>query len=654
MATALRIHQDAIQLSMPGCVDQKQVLQDIRNYLAGQSIGLTRDESLLDEVLKCAFCRAELNRATAPAGKRQASFPEDVARTYRRIFKEITARFPYLFENDVELLLGPEQIKYVDDSLRLLEASPRRDLVADIYETFIGSAVRGQDGQFFTPQNAVDLLVAMSRPEATDLVIDPACGAGSFLSQAAKIILDGSVSARKCLHGIDKDEYLGRLARLRLALQFGEPANIHCADSLAWSGKDFEQTTTSRLKGKFTLVLTNPPFGARIVAATGDIRGAFDLAYKWRFETEKSRFVKNGDLQNNPAPQVLFVERCLSLLAPGGRLGMVVPESLISSPSHRYVVQYMLDNATVVAVVGMPESLFKISGKGGTHTKVCLVVLKKEKPRKGHNVFMAEAKWCGHDSRGREIEKDDTPEIARRFDLFRSGGKFQQDRLGFVVSMSDIRNLVLAPRYYDPEPRLSLQKLSGTHDLLTVRDLVDQGYLSITTGDEPGKLTYGTGDVPFIRTSDLSNWEIKIDPKHCVSEEYYRQVAKKQDVREQDILMVRDGTYLIGTCAFVTNYDTKICYQSHIYKLRVHEGGPVDGYLLLALLSSEPVISQIRAMSFTQDIIDSLGDRIYDLVLPIPRSAHKRSSVSDLVRKVIQDRVEARELARRAREMVVR
>jgi type I restriction enzyme M protein len=266
---------------------------------------------------------------------------------------------------------------------------------------------------------------------------------------------------------------------------------------------------------------------------------------------------------------------------------------------------------------------------------------------------MAEAKWCGHDSRGREIEKDDTPEITKRFDLFRSGSKFRGNRLGFVVSMSDIKNLVLAPRYYNPEPRLFLEKLSRTHDLLTVRELVDRGYLSITTGDEPGKLTYSTGDVPFVRTSDLSNWEIKIDPKHCVSEEYYRRVARKQDVREEDILMVRDGTYLIGTCAFVTRYDTKICYQSHIYKLRVHAGGPVDSYLLLALLSSEPVVSQIRAMSFTQDIIDSLGDRIHDLILPIPRSVQRRSSVSELVRKVIQDRVEARELARRAREIVV-
>lgn len=332
---------------------------------------------------------------------------------------------------------------------------------------------------------------------------------------------------------------------------------------------------------------------------------------------------------------------------------MVLPESVLSNPSHRYVVQYVLDNAMVMAVVGMPESLFKTSGKGGTHTKVCLLVVKKGRPSRDHQIFMAEAKWCGHDSRGREIPKDDLPEIEKQFDAFRSGKILQPSRLGFAVAMRGVKDFVLAPRYYNPEPRNSLEALAGTHDLITVRDLVNDGYVSLSTGDEPGKLVYGTGEVPFVRTSDLSNWEVKIDPKHCVSEEYYQQVAKRQDVREGDVLMVRDGTYLIGTCALITRYDVKICYQSHIYKIRVHPGAPLDCYLLLALLSSEPVVSQIRALSFTQDIIDSLGDRIQELVLPVPKSAEKKRSVSDLVHKVIQDRIEARELARRARELVV-
>jgi type I restriction enzyme M protein len=62
------------------------------------------------------------------------------------------------------------------------------------------------------------------------------------------------------------------------------------------------------------------------------------------------------------------------------------------------------------------------------------------------------------------------------------------------------------------------------------------------TGDEIGKLSYGTGRIPFIRTSDISNWELKIDPKKGVSEKIYKILKKKQDVKEQDILLVRDYT----------------------------------------------------------------------------------------------------------------
>jgi type I restriction enzyme M protein len=74
----------------------------------------------------------------------------------------------------------------------------------------------------------------------------------------------------------------------------------------------------------------------------------------------------------------------------------------------------------------------------------------------------------------------------------------------------------------------------------------------------------------------------------------------------------------------------------------------LDRYLLLAALSSPPVRGQIRAFSFTQDIINSLGERIRELVIPIPKAAEKRQEISELVERVIADRVEARESARRA------
>jgi type I restriction enzyme M protein len=156
-----------------------------------------------------------------------------------------------------------------------------------------------------------------------------------------------------------------------------------------------------------------------------------------------------------------------------------------------------------------------------------------------------------------------------------------------------------------------------------------------------------------VRTSDISNWEIKADPKHCVSEEVYKEYKKRQDVRANDILMVRDGTYLIGATAIITKYDEKILYQSHILKIRVLKHELMDPFLLLALLSSDPVLAQIKSKRITQDIIDTLGDRLLEVLLPIPNSKATSKKVAEMVKRSIEERMEAKELARQARSLIV-
>lgn len=632
-------------------VTSRSVLHRMRNFLAGQAVGVTRDEALLEEVLKCAFCRVFIEREKKVF---LSDEPQRIADHYHEIFHAIRQKFSPLFKPDDEILLVPEHIAYVDYELAtIFRAGATHDLIGDIYETFIGSAYRGQEGQFFTPRNAVRALVELTTPTTDDLIIDPACGSGSFLLEAARYIRASEEISPNHLHGIDKDADVARLAQLHLALQYDSLFPISCSDSLLWSGNGFASSSTKARKGQFTLILTNPPFGSKIVALLGEARRNFALAHKWRLSKSTGRYQKLDTLDTNPSPQVLFVEQCISLLAPGGRLGMIIPESVLSNPSHRYVAQYILDQTTPIAVIGMPEALFKTGGRSGTHTKVCLLVLEKRTASPNHQIFMAEAKWCGHDSRARDIPKDDIPTIVSKFKAFKTGKDFFTDSLGFLIPYTNLKNHILAPHFYNPYPIQMMETLEASHDFYKISDMVQEKYLSIATGDEIGKLSYGTGEIPFVRTSDISNWEIKVDPKHVVSREVYKKYATRQDVKAGDILMVRDGTYLIGTCAFISHYDEEIVYQSHIYKVRVHPTAPFDNYLLLAVLSSPPVVAQIKAMSFTQDIINTLGDRIYDLTLPIPKSLEKRKKISEMVKQVIEDRIEARELARKARLAVI-
>lgn len=638
----------SIEAGLSGHVPEtRAVFARLRNFLAGRLVGATRDAALLDEVLRCVFCRALMARSgeAAPEG------PEALLASYRAQLARLKALIPDVFPADAEIGLDAASLVEVDRELRGLDLDdPRADPIGDAYEVFIAAATRGAVGQFFTPQSAVRMLVDLVDPRPGERVIDPACGAGGFLSHTARrLVARGAAPAEvaRAVVGIDKDRYLAGLARAHVGLVTMAPARIVCGDALAWQA---EAGATMPEPEGFDVVLANPPFGARIVAASPEVQQTFALGHAWR-RSPAGRWERTARLQRGVSPQVLFVERLLALARPGGRVGLVVPESLVSGKSYRHVVQYMLEAADLQAVIGMPEELFKTSGKGGTHTKVCLLLLTRREPTMSAQrpaIFMAEAAWCGKDSRGRAIARDELPEIAARYRLHADGSLGPGDRLGHAVAPERLRGNVLAPRYYDPVVAATLAGLQRTHELVSVQQLVDDGILDITSGHEVGKLAYGGGDVPFVRTSDLSNWELKLDPKHCVAQAVYEALRAKQDVRAGDILMVRDGTYLIGTCAFITEHDTRIVFQSHLLKLRVRRPELLSPYLLLAALGCEPVRRQIEAKRFTQDIIDSLGDRVGELVLPLPRDPAARARIAAMVEASIKERVASRERARAA------
>ena len=622
--------------------------------MAGRFVGATRDETLLEEVVKCLFCQLYIETSNIERESGDVGETESLAQLYRSTFGKVRSEFPEIYDANEEILLDQESLQEVIRSLGFDLLDAKTDPIGDAFEVFAGSESKARSGQFFTPRNATDLLVGMVNPQAGESIVDPACGAGGFLASVTRhfrlqgmSVID-SANAAGGLYGIEKDGYLAKLGRVHVSLLSGGHPQVVCGDSLALTAEDGNDLRDLIPDCGYDVVLTNPPFGVNIVAASQEVLKGFDLARRWRVSDGRLR--PTTEVRSKVPPQVLFVERCISLLRDGGRLGMVMPESILSNKSYRYVVEFLRSKGAIGAVVGMPESLFKTSGKGGTHTKTCLMVFTKGHDHKpASRVFMAEAQWCGKDSRAREIPHDELPEIGHRFADFQLGRLVEPGPLGFEVEESAIDGNVFCPRYYDPEIDAELNRLSRTHQLLRFGSLVEEGCLSVRTGDEVGKLAYGMGEIPFVRTSDLSNWEIKLDPKHRLDRKLYESLKASQDVQPNDILMVKDGTYLIGTCGMVTDYDLEMVYQSHLYKIRTHENPyGINPFLLLAVLNSDIVKRQIRAKQFTQDIIDSLGERVNELVLPVPRSAEQRQRISEMVSQVVQERVEARELARRA------
>ena len=129
---------------------------------------------------------------------------------------------------------------------------------------------------------------------------------------------------------------------------------------------------------------------------------------------------------------------------------------------------------------------------------------------------------------------------------------------------------------------------------------------------------------------------------HCLSEEVYLEYKDKQKIEVEDILVVNDGTYLMGRTAMVTAADLKIVIQSHMRRIKVLKKDKLSPYLLLALLGLEIVQKQIESKSFRQGTISTLGNRISEVKIPIPIDEKIKKDIVANVSKIIKEKESAK------------
>jgi type I restriction enzyme M protein len=660
----------------------KAVFRDLRNHLAGMTTGITRDEALAQEIISILFCKILDEQETEPDDTVtfRAGIDESAAAVKKRLislFEAVkTKAYHDVFVVNDTINLDAESVRYVVGELQnycVMDAD--RDAIGDAFEVFIGPALRGTEGQFFTPRNVVQMMVEMLDPKPGERIIDPACGSGGFLITALGHVwehvrqeaerkgwterqrLKREVDvATECFRGLDKDAFLAKVCKAYMALIGDGRGGVFCENSLS-PPSEWSSNARSKVElGTFDVVLTNPPFGAKIPIKGAAVLSQFDLGYKWEREKATKEPTKTSTLMESRSPQIVFLERCLQLLKPGGRMGIVLPESILGNPSYEFLMMFLQQRTRILGVVTMPEPLFKTSGKGGTHTKVAVLLLRKEeKPAAAYEMFMGDVKWCGHDSRGNPTMRknsatgkvellDEVPLVAKRY-AAQTRGDMTRDHLGFSLRSDAVRNRILVPKYYDPEIDRDLRALEATHNLTTIGELQRSQALSLDTGIEVGKMAYGTGTIPFIRTSDLSNWEIKADFKHGISQEIYDELKDQIDVIAGDILLVRDGTYLIGTSAIVTETDLPMLFQSHLYRIRSLKPNVVDPWLLFAALNAPVVKRQIRSKQFTQDIIDTIGKRLTEVVIPFPKDTKLAMRLATETKEIIETRAKLRNRA---------
>jgi type I restriction enzyme M protein len=175
-------------------------------------------------------------------------------------------------------------------------------------------------------------------------------------------------------------------------------------------------------------------------------------------------------------------------------------------------------------------------------------------------------------------------------------------------------------------------------ELITIGELELKKYIDVFKGVDPKISSYESGAIPYIRTSDIVNYEINLDTPISVERDEYNRLCERRKYFSGDILFVNDGRYRIGNNCILNEYTTEIVVQSHIKVIRIHQSDYIDPYLLLYLLNSPLVKEQIQHKTFIQSTIATLGNRLREIILPIPLNQNRKKEISEKMRNLVLTR----------------
>jgi len=410
------------------------------NFIAGNQ-GLQKPQAFW-ELLKLIFCKIHDERGSevqfyAGAAERHGmNGPIKVKARIEALFQEVKDEFPQIFKPEERIDLEPKVLAYIVSQLQmytLLDSDV--DVKGRAYEEIVGSNLRGDRGEFFTPRNICQMAVMMLNPGERQLVLDPACGTGGFLitvmnsviakiereerekwknnTDAARTAINSRIRnyAEKFIAGIDFNPELVKAAKMNMVMNNDGAGGLYQANSLdnpaAWRDNNLR---ARKLMGRVDLIFTNPPFGSKIPVTDPSVLEQYDLGYRWSYDEASDHWVKGNTLQKSQPPEILFIERCVQFLKPGtGRAAIVLPDGILGSPGLGYVREWILRNTQVLASVDLHPDTFQPF----VSIQTSVLVLQRKTQEQidletaagqigDYDVFMAVANHVGHDKRGQD------------------------------------------------------------------------------------------------------------------------------------------------------------------------------------------------------------------------------------------------------------
>lgn len=355
----------------------------------------------------------------------------DLGNRLRRIYADHRRSDPDIFTDD--LTVPDDQLRsIVEDIAPISISASDLDAKGLAFELFMDGFFRGDFGQYFTPREIVQFAVEMIDPDATDWVIDPACGSAGFLLHALDLVREKARTAyaegdeaeayrtwndfaTKRLFGIELNDEIARVAKMNMILHGDGHSNIVGSDALRIATELAALNRYLRM-GSFDVLLTNVPFGATLKKDQHTYLPTYLELGNNKKTTRKGITRRARKTQKS---EILFLERIHELLRPGGKAAVIIPDGILTNGQTAYVRRFLLERFRVWAIVSLPVEAF-------THyraaVKASIVFMTKLKEGEAYDpdapVFLAEADSVGYDATGRPA-RNDLSEIKERWVWFR-------------------------------------------------------------------------------------------------------------------------------------------------------------------------------------------------------------------------------------------
>jgi type I restriction enzyme M protein len=408
------------------------------NYIAGNQ-GLQKPQAFW-ELLKLIFCKIhderhsdEVQFFTAANERHGVNGPLKVQKRIDALFTQVKSDYPTIFKKSEAIDLKPVVLAYLVTQIQmysLLESDI--DVKGRAYEEIVGSNLRGDRGEFFTPRNICRMAVEMLDPTEKDLILDPACGTGGFLIIAMNHVIEKIRAAEMAkwgnnlkraeeaikgrirkfaehfIVGMDFNPDLVKASKMNMVMNNDGAGGLFQANSLESPATWDPELIHRNIMGRVDILFTNPPFGSKIPVSDSSILENYDLGHSWTYDKSTDQWKMTSAVQKSQPPEILFIERCVKFLKPGtGRVAIVLPDGILGSPGLGYVREWILRNTRILASIDLHPDTFQPDVSIQTSVLILqrkpddLIAVETAAGKiNDYPVFMAVANHVGHDKRG--------------------------------------------------------------------------------------------------------------------------------------------------------------------------------------------------------------------------------------------------------------